>query len=719
MWDFDIEIFPNFFVVLFRHKDTREELLFEISERMDQSEQLIGFLLSKKHVLVAHNGIGYDFIILTYILKNKHAFLSYTTTQKNNQLKKINDMIIDSDKKTLHKTLKSYQKLYKEFFYGIDTMEITRMGYSTKSIKLMGLNLKYPKLKDLPYDPDTVLDNYQMQQVIEYLYGDVDLVTLVRDKVYDRIKLRYAFGKMYNVDILTVADSGMVDVLFNKFYSELTDKFLHEFKNLRTTRNEDIPFSDIILPWVEFQTPQLQKFHKFLLSRSIQYSKIPRKDKDPYKLEKHKHILGFLDTETFPWVTKKDYSSTTKVVDSFNINFGNINYTYALGGLHSKDEPLFLDMRNDEDFYIVDVDGTSFYPFTLLNNVMLVPKHLNTEAFEKFGWFLLNERISAKLLKKVDPMMDIKQKGFKILINTGLFGKYLYPYYWLYDPRSGYGITCNGQLGLLMLAEMETLAGFQVISANTDGLTFLVPKKKLDLFREVYQQWEAKTKYQLEETWFSFIARQNVNNYITHICAEGTIEKLDSTDYYKSKGKQMTKNIYEDLMKGFEFPVIALAVHEYFANNIEPKATIMNHTDIFDFCRGNRVGSQFTNVYAEAEIQVTTHSPKTGKPYKNAKVELVITGEEQAIQRAVRYACCTTGVALMKKKWNEKKNKWDYEYHLAKQLVKILNDIDVSKPIDSYDLNYDWYIEQAWKRIKVVTDAEMPEYLIKYIEQNK
>jgi DNA polymerase elongation subunit (family B) len=65
-----------------------------------------------------------------------------------------------------------------------------------------------------------------------------------------------------------------------------------------------------------------------------------------------------------------------------------------------------------------------------------------------------------------------KAEALKIIINS-FYGNFNYPYFYAYDPKSAYTVTINGQLYLLMLVEQLEFNGYAVISANTDGVTYL------------------------------------------------------------------------------------------------------------------------------------------------------------------------------------------------------------------------------------------------------
>jgi len=71
-------------------------------------------------------------------------------------------------------------------------------------------------------------------------------------------------------------------------------------------------------------------------------------------------------------------------------------------------------------------------------------------------------------------------------------GNFLQPYSWLYDPKANVSITLNNQLLILKWAEMLTLAGCKVASANTKQYwcykTFLID---WNILRALYTRYSS------------------------------------------------------------------------------------------------------------------------------------------------------------------------------------------------------------------------------------
>ena len=76
---------------------------------------------------------------------------------------------------------------------------------------------------------------------------------------------------------------------------------------------------------------------------------------------------------------------------------------------------------------------------------------------------------------------------------------------YLYDPECTYIVTINLQLLLCNLIESFELNGFDVLSANTDGLLIRRPNDRLDLFNHICKEWEDYSKLSLDTKYLKSI----------------------------------------------------------------------------------------------------------------------------------------------------------------------------------------------------------------------
>ena len=215
---------------------------------------------------------------------------------------------------------------------------------------------------------------------------------------------------------------------------------------------------------------------------------------------------------------------------------------------------------------------------------------------------------------------------------------------------------------MTLIEELE-LNGIHVISANTDGIVIRLPRDKFDTYKEITTRWNEYNKMGADFEEYSKLVVRDVNNYFD-IQVDGKVEY---------KGALDPKQYLKELKKGYDMPIIAKCIYEYFTNGTPVMTTLRNHTDILDFCKTQNVGKQFDVCYDKVE---------------NGVVKTVYS------QRYVRFYVSSKGVVLQKEHTTTKARS-----NLASGLpVQILNTLD-DKPIEERDINYKYYYEEAYKII--------------------
>jgi hypothetical protein len=619
LWVYDIETYVNFFSVTFKEYKTGEVKQFVVFENRNDLKDLITFCKSKW--LVGYNSFSFDNQIL-YFLKDKEDVLdlldTYTIT------KSIHDFalgIIDGTIKRL---------FIPNYFYWIDLMKAGNLN--NKSLKMVGTLMKWYKLQDLPYAFDSEITNEQVDTILKYNLNDVEITEKLLRLLEPQIKLRFDISKLYNIRAHSESDSGIANRLLEKFYSEGTGLEVKDFKQLRTKR-PIIRFRDVVyLRNIKFKTPELSKL-----------------------LE---DVLNYTYYESKPFFNK-------------SIIIDGLKYKLGIGGIHSDDQPEKFDSTDDVD--IIDCDIASMYPSIIINNY-IYPEHLNSIFLKQYNDIRL-DRVKAK--KEGNRTIA---DTLKIVLNS-VYGKLKYEHHWLYDPLCALRVTINGQLYVLMLIEKLTMMGFKVISANTDGVITIVPKNKKELYHKVCKEWEEETSFELEYTVYKRYARRDVNNYVA-IKEDGKVKTKGDFIYPKATEPE---HLLEDpwvLRRGFDKPIIALALNEYFINDTPVEETIRNHKDIYDFCTSQKTDSKFQNEFHYLKDQ-----------------ELFV----EKLQQSVRYFVSTDGGSLYKRHKAEDRV---INYALGKR-VTVFNDYFEKENFDDYNIDYSYYIFEAQKIVELIDNPQL------------
>lgn len=351
--------------------------------------------------------------------------------------------------------------------------------------------------------------------------------------------------------------------------------------------------------------------------------------------------------------------------DSFkySLDYNGFVFDLGVGGLHACVKAGVY--KETEDRIIVDADVASLYP-SLAITLNLYPEHLGEEFSKIYEEGIVKPRLEAK--RTGDKVMA---DGFKLSANS-VYGKSNSQYSFLYDPLYTVKTTLAGQLALCMLSEMlmTRVPELVMLQVNTDGLTVEIPREHARLYWEVCKEWESITNLTLEYIAYSQMIIRDVNNYIAVAQKTGKVK-------YKGTFKPNHEMIKDDeYHKSLSQGVVALAVSDYFLKGVPVEETIKNNTDIYLFCK--------------------TFNATHGWTCETLNIsEEGIESNIEPQQKTNRYYLSTNGKRFRKLKEDRR-----IEIE-AEKLVTIFNKYE-DKPFEEYHINYDYYIEEAYKIIHVI-----------------
>lgn len=640
---YDIEVYHNLFSVGFKSVDGKEYHLFALHENRDDIQKLIDWINSFDGdlTLIGHNTNGYDDLILTSIFE-------YTNNISNTSLKRLSDKIIKQRETfrmtEVYKNLKWYAE---KRWITYDTMELTRVNQMRVALKFAGVILKYPKIQDLPYEPDVVLTPEQIQEVIGYMENDIDVNLQLWLAIEDLVQIRHDVEDLYGVDVHSQNDTGVGKAILNEIYTRESGQSTKELSEKVQSPPDYIKLESCISKDIRFDTPLLQKIVKRISDHTV------------FSFNRYKNDLKF-DLE----------GNVTKVKQRHAFEFDGTQYTIGIGGLHSVDKP--GKFETTEDVIIRDADVGSFYPNIMIEN-MFYPDHLGS-TFITILDMITKQRLDAKAKGKKDPHFAKMAASLKITINS-IFGLLGNEYYWLYSPQTLLSVTVSGQLYLLDLIEKLYLAGIHTISANTDGVVCEITRELESKYYEVCREWEQRTKMPLEYTDYDLYVRKDVNNYLT---VKPEYPNAKPEDLVKTKGvfypgKFKNGRWMPPFNKGYNMPIVPIAMYKYFTEGIPIEDTIHDHTDLYDFSIAKRVD---TSKYQPTLIAV-----------ENGEVV------ETPLQKTNRFLVTRTGGSLQKASLIEGLNSTSIG---AGQRLTIINDLD-SDDIKDYNIDYQFYIDECNK----------------------
>lgn len=436
----------------------------------------------------------------------------------------------------------------------------------------------------------------------------------------NKLQLRLDIQEEFGIPCINYSDSKIGDEMIKKYYCEERGIAYADLPKKGTFR-KDIKIKHCIASYVEFQTPQLKAFLSKMKKGTMGVQ-------DDFKEEIH--------------------------------FYGNV-YSFMKGGLHTENKPKVFEA--DEEYEIIDWDVSSYYPAIIINNGRY-PLHLGKEFLSGYKR-MFEKRLELKPLAKKDKRIAGIVEALKLSVNS-VYGKSSDMQNWIYDRQLTMFTTITGELSLMMLIEAYELAGINVISANTDGVTIRIRKDLISKMHEINKWWSEVTRYELERADYQKIIFSTVNDYIA-IKTDGEVKK---------KGDFLTDF---ELHKNKSARIVPLALEQYYVHGIPVADTIMGHDKIYDFCLRQKASKDF-------------HYEGINRA----------TGETTVYNKLIRYYISNTGEKLLKVKNPECQTDAApiSQVEAGEWLATVCNYLEPDHPRDN--INYDYYIERCNRIIEKI-----------------
>ena len=543
---YDIEIFPNVFHCCAKDTETGELYKFEISERKNQLDKLVGFFVSgTDKMFCGYNNKHYDDVIINYIIDhyNKMQFLPYWKIC--GSLFNLSQTLVKDEDETRDK-VKRWR--YAKYFYSMDLLTMLFSRKLRVGLKTMQITMRYKNVYEYEGDFENNLPACEIDNMISYNINDVNSTEELLNKLKGDIELRLFIEHEHGIDCLSMDSVKMAETFLLEEYSNKSGIPKNVIKEMRSPMDY-IPLKDVILPFIKYKNPKLQSILEEMKEQVV-YSK-----------------------------ERKGYEK--KFVLS------NVVYSIGVGGIHTIHTPKIFLPKDDE--FIGHADVTSMYP-SLLIKYQWGPRHLGKLFCDIFS-NLYKERIEAKRTGQ-----DLKNKFLKIVLNSPT-GKMQQEVSWLYDPFNVFKIRINGQLILLMVVDRLLSLGCEIIQCNTDGVVYRSKKTSANRIQEAIAEVESITRLSFEIDEYEAFYQYAINDYF------GVIKgwsKSHNPKLIEKKGMFITET---KLGKGLAPVVIPKAVINYFLTGQTVDEFIKNDKDIYDFLMTQAVDRKFKVEHGDKPIQ--------------------------------------------------------------------------------------------------------------------
>lgn len=576
---YDSECYKNYWSVAFKCVETKRVVYFELSACATLDKAKLEWVM-KNFRIVSFNGKKYDNAMIWCAIRGWN----------NTALKTLSDDIVKNNYTAID--LEREHNIRVPRFDDIDLFPVAPVNKNT-SLKKYAARLHAKRLQDLPYAITAQLTQDEADHVKHYCINDLDNTLLLWNKLQPEIRLRIEMSVEYGIDLRSFSDAQIAEKIFNSELKKITGKWAERPKIKHGYR-----FQYQWLPELSFELPQLKQLADDICESWFGLNPDNNRPQLPSSLEDRL------------------------------LTVGNTVYAFGMGGLHSQEKSV-CHTTEDGKYFLIDIDAASFYP-TMILNQRLFPKHLG-EAFLIIYRKLVERRLKAKPIAKNKEKLysDLEAAAAKVISDSikvtinGSFGKLGDPYSTIFAPELMVQITISGQLWLLKLIEMMTLANINVVSGNTDGIIVKVEVERRNEMRAVIKRFEQLSKFDMEETYYKGTYSKDVNNYFA-VYDKPT--GPNPTDRYKVKGIYCERGSTGDtvLSKDPETLVCSDAAIEYILTGKPLEQSILECKDIRRFVQvaasnngiGMQKGEQFLGkvvrwYFAEDETGHITNS-KTG-----------------------------------------------------------------------------------------------------------
>lgn len=565
---YDIESFPNCFLLSAEPMDSEQCSTWEISHHRDDRRELfawIEWLRGTGTPMIGFNNLGYDYRMLHYLLQNPNVTVE--------QLYEFNNSIFASQDR-FGGTIWERDRLVPQV--DLFTLHHFDNRAKTTSLKALQINMRSRTVLESRVPFGTCLTLEQINgDVIPYNVHDVKETKRFAKYSMSALDFRIGLIEQFGMDVLNYNDTKIGEKMLEKRLGDdvCYTRDANGRRQKRQTIRRSIALRDIIFPYVRFDNPEFQRVLSYLQEQVL----TPDDLEDP------------------------DANIKTKgVFKGLSANVGGVSFEFGTGGVHASVSNKRFQSGNG--WIIRDIDVASLYPsIAIVNN--LAPAHLG-EAFTAAYASLPAERKEwqAKKGKKCVEANSIK------LAANGAYGKSNSKFSVLYDSAFTMTITINGQLLLCMLAErLATVPTLSIIQVNTDGVSYFIHEQHLPQAQQIEREWQDFSRLVLEDVKYDRMFIADVNTYLAidtdgNVKQKGRLWHPDPLNYTQSIAECQPPAWHKDLGN----VVSARAAVAAMVHGIPPEQFIRAHTDPFDFMCRVKVDRSSRLMLDDQQIQSTS-----------------------------------------------------------------------------------------------------------------
>lgn len=615
---YDLQIYQNYIVYIGYQPKYDKWLTYRIGCGHNDFCDMAGHILKSNLVMVGFDNIHGSWQILQYLTDNMRMFEKSSSNSICSQVVLKQAALKDGTAETVP-----------EFRFTVKQIDLFRMWHlynRNRRATLDDIKFSYhmQRICTLPRDRDRIVEDTDeidcfCKNNTETIYKFF-LTTIGQDRYplyngVNKIAFRNALAEKYKISVTNTADAVLGKRMILYLYSRAAGIPVSEIREMKTPR--DTVNLGACIP-------------EFCAIKSPEFNEVIKKWKDT--------------------VIKADTENDIRIP----VMFHDTRFVFSLGGLHSVANPgVFI---SDDKYTIMDYDVQSLYP-SIGKYLGLYPEHLGP-VFNKLYTQFIDEKLEEDRKENPDKA---KRALLKIMLNA-IYGNSNESKSFLYDPMYTYRTTIAGQVFTAMWCELlvKVCKDVRFLSVNTDGICCLVPKDEADMVGKLNDAICRKFGFAISSCEYSRLIIRDTNNYIA-IYPDNSKEN----EHLKLRG---CFEIYSEYYRDTSKKVIQKALKEYFVYNVPIEKTIMEDTDIYDFCLKAKAASMDRLLY---------------RTITNGKIQSMPIGP------FVRYYISTAGQGSVVKITDTGSQTI---LHPGKSCM-LLNNNDIK----DYKIDYSFYISEACK----------------------
>ena len=272
-------------------------------------------------------------------------------------------------------------------------------------------------------------------------------------------------------------------------------------------------------------------------------------------------------------------------VEPLSVRLFDNDVTFGNGGIHSV-YSTNLYVESDDDWVLMNVDATSYYPSIMIQFDCLSRAIQTPEKFK----YIFDERVRIKHKKDKTKKDEEIQLAYKLVLNT-TFGASGNKWLDTYDPHMCTKVCRVGQIFLASLACKihKTINGAKIIQSNTDGILLYCRRKDIPLVKKLMDEWTEVSGICMEDDYVDKIWQRDVNNYLL-VTDKGKVKRKGGwlVDTWEKPGYVMV-----GALSAF---ACAKAVTDYLLNGIDIVESIVKNKNVTDFVMTCKKGPSYSKV---------------------------------------------------------------------------------------------------------------------------